>query len=122
MQQEASNKNIYSIVRIKHVQYKIKMLKAENQKEVIIKDLYKKTNVDEQSFVFDHVFDQDACNKDIYDYTYKNIMSKAFDNINCCMISLGVNGSGKQFTLFGDDFRRYPKIINLEYKNSWEKQ
>lgn len=112
MQLEGANKNINSFVRIKHVDYEIKMLFTDGDREVTIKDCYKKTPVDEQSFTFDKVYNENSTNNEIFDYTYKNIISKAFDNINCAMVCSGVNGSGKSYTLFGDDFRtpKAPKM------------
>ena len=112
MQLEGANKNIHSFVRVKHVDYEIKMLETEGDKEIIIKDTYQKTPVNQQSFTFDKVYNEYTTNEEIFDYTYKNIISKAFDNINCSMICSGVCGSGKSFTLFSDDFRslKAPKM------------
>lgn len=116
MQQADSNKNIHSLVRIKHVDYVIKMLSTDGNREIVIKDLYKKTSVDEQSFTFDKIYDENTSNQEIFEHTYKNIISKAFDNINCCMVAMGVNGSGKGFTLFGDDFKglKGPKVNDTD--------
>jgi hypothetical protein len=99
------------------VDYVIKMLSTDGNREIVIKDLYKKTSVEEQSFTFDKIYDESTSNQDIFEHTYKNIISKAFDNINCCMVAMGVNGSGKGFTLFGDDFKgvnKAPKVNDTD--------
>lgn len=100
--QENANKNILSCVKVKNVEYAIKLLNFQSDTQVTIKDLYKKTSVDEYTFEFDRVFESKATIDDCFRYAYKNCVSKAFDGINCAVVAMGVDGSGKHHTLFGD--------------------
>lgn len=104
--QETINRNIYSCVKIKPVDYPIKMLSSDGDTNITIRDLYNKTNVEEHSFNFDRVFDVANSNQDTFRYACRNCISKVFDNVNCCIVALGVNGSGKTYSLFGDYSRQ----------------
>lgn len=100
--QENANKNVLSCVRVKNVEYPIKMLAFPSESHITVKDIYRKTNVDEYTFEYDRVFEHGHSLDAMFRYVYKNSLSKAFDGINCSVISMGVDGSGKTYTLFGD--------------------
>lgn len=68
-----------------------------------------------ETFDFDHIFDMSASNGHLFDYFKGNIVSRVFDNTNCCFISLGQPNSGKTFSLFGNDSRVSPNNFNTEY-------
>lgn len=103
--QENANRNILSCIKIKNVEYPIKMLSSNSDNTITIKDLYKKTNIDEHSFVMDRVFATNESPEDTFRYIYKNSISKAFDGINCALFTLGVDGGGKNYTLMGDPIK-----------------
>ena len=111
--QENANKNILSCVRIKNVEYPIKMLSTQSNSQITIKDLYKKTNVDEYSFDFDRIFETTDSLDDCFRFIYKNCLAKAFDGINCSVVTLGVDGSGKTYTLLGDYNKQYSHLIQV---------
>lgn len=104
--QENANKNILSCVRVKNVEYPIKMIICPSESQITIKDLYRKTNIDEYTFEFDRVFESGHSLDDSFRYIYKNALSKTFDGVNCSVVSMGVDGSGKTYTLFGDYTRQ----------------
>lgn len=114
--QETSNRSIYSCIKIKPVDYPIKMLSTNEDNLIKIKDLYNKTNIEEHVFQYDRVFSISNTNEDTYRYAAKTCISKIFDNINCCVIALGVSGSGKTYSLFGD-YGRQLKTGNLALMN-----
>ena len=98
---EKINRNIFTGVKIKPVDYPIRMLQVEDEQSITIKDLYKKTQVDELTFTFDRVFGASDHNEDIARFCHKNCISRVFDNQNCCVMTSGVNSSGKSYALFG---------------------
>lgn len=101
------NKNIFSAAKIKPVEYNIRMLESNTPTHIKIKDLYKKTDLDEHNFYYDRIFTNKNNAQDIFQFAYKKTISKAFDGINTSFLTLGVNGSGKSRLLFGEDQNQY---------------
>lgn len=108
--QENANKNILSYVRIKNVEYPIKMLVCQSDTQLTVKDLYKKTNVEEYTFEFDRIFESQQPLTDCFQSVYKDCLSKAFDGINCAVVAMGVDGSGKTYSLLGDYTKQYGSL------------
>jgi hypothetical protein len=117
--QENANKNILSCVRIKNVEYTSNLLACQSESQITIKDVYKKTSVDEYTFEFDRIFDSRQTIDDCYKYLSKNCLSKAFEGINCAVVALGVDGSGKTYTLFGDYSKQYDMLGNIGFEESF---
>ncbi len=55
-------------------------------------------------FAFDHVFDTDATNTDVFEATSKNLVEEVlFEGFNCSVFVYGATGAGKTFTMLGTD-------------------
>lgn len=111
---EKINRNIFTCVKIKPVDYDIKMLESEDDQVLKIRDRYKKTGISEHTFEFDRVFDSKASTQDLSRFSIKNCIWRALEGHNCCVVSSGVNGSGKSFSLYGD----YSKQLHRRNFNS----
>ncbi|XP_061388628.1 centromere-associated protein E [Musca vetustissima] len=61
--------------------------------------------VDSQSdpYYFDHIFDQDATNQQIFDKMAKHIVHAAMKGFNGTIFAYGQTSSGKTYTMMGDD-------------------
>lgn len=79
----------------------------------------------ELKFVFDHVCDQDATNKDVFEKTTKEILSSLMEGYNCSVFVYGATGAGKTFTMIGNQQSpgiTYLTMDHLFYSiNSFEK-
>ncbi|KAM7353936.1 CENP-meta isoform 2-T2 [Cochliomyia hominivorax] len=54
-------------------------------------------------YYFDHIFDQDATNQDIFDKMAKQIVHSAIQGFNGTIFAYGQTSSGKTYTMMGDD-------------------
>ena len=53
-------------------------------------------------FMFDRVFDDNGCNRDVFEHTTKGIIDGVLDGYNCTVFAYGATGAGKTFTMLGD--------------------
>jgi Cdc6-like AAA superfamily ATPase len=53
------------------------------------------------SFVFDHVYDQNSTQKEVYENTARAVVDSALQGFNATIIAYGQTGTGKTFTMEG---------------------
>ena len=73
-------------------------------------EIFKNRNK-EQHYTFDHAFDEDASQEDIYNLTISPLLDSVLDGYNCTIFAYGATGAGKTHTMFGTD--NNPGIIPL---------
>ena len=56
-----------------------------------------------KNFSFDHVFDDNSKQNDIFEYCGKKICDYSLEGYNSTIFAYGQTGSGKTYTLFGDN-------------------
>ena len=62
----------------------------------------KKSNqIKEQQFFFDHVFDKNTSQQEIYENTTKNLLLGIIEGFNATVFAYGATGSGKTYTMLG---------------------
>ena len=57
--------------------------------------------VKEQSFFFDRVFDPSESQESVAEEV-QNLVTSCLDGFNVCIMAYGLTGSGKTFTMVGD--------------------
>mmetsp|Transcript_3747 Transcript_3747/g.5684 ORF Transcript_3747/g.5684 Transcript_3747/m.5684 type:complete len:1075 (+) Transcript_3747:68-3292(+) len=57
-------------------------------------------------FTFDHVFDQDTDQRSVYETSAKTAVKSALEGYNATMIAYGQTGTGKTYTMEGDQSHR----------------
>jgi len=62
-----------------------------------------------KDFQYDHVYDRETTQQDIYDNVGKKIIDHAFNGYNCCIFAYGISGSGKTHTIMG--YNNEPGLI-----------
>jgi centromeric protein E len=74
--------------------------------------------MDEQ-WQFDHVFDEKATTKEVYEKAAKNVVTAALDGFNGTIFAYGQTGSGKTHTMYGDHQRDgiMPLTVHDIFKN-----
>lgn len=55
----------------------------------------------EQKFMFEHVFNVDSTNEQIFNSTTKDLIDTVLDGYNCSVFAYGATGAGKTFTMLG---------------------
>jgi len=55
----------------------------------------------EQKFIFEHVFDVDSTNQQVFDVTTKDLIGTVLNGYNCSVFAYGATGAGKTFTMLG---------------------
>lgn len=50
-------------------------------------------------FAFDHVFNENVTQLDVYDKTVKPLISKVVSGFNCTVLAYGQTGTGKTYTI-----------------------
>ena len=55
-----------------------------------------------QKYVFDHVYTQEPT-RQIYEETAKSLVEPLFDGFNGCVFAYGATGTGKTYTMIGND-------------------
>ncbi|KAM9410215.1 kinesin-like protein KIF18A [Pholidichthys leucotaenia] len=64
------------------------------------RNIHKKVNKD-LKFVFDHVFDENATQVDIFENTTKGVLDGVMHGFNCTVFAYGATGAGKTHTMLG---------------------
>jgi hypothetical protein len=59
-----------------------------------------------KSFTFDHVFDMDGNQGEVFENLGKDLLSSAFEGYNACLFAYGQTGSGKSYTMLGSSEQR----------------
>ncbi len=57
-------------------------------------------------FTFDHVFDLEATQDQVFLPLGEELLSSAFDGYNACLFAYGQTGSGKSYTMLGSSEQR----------------
>lgn len=55
----------------------------------------------EQKFMFEHVFNVDSTNEQIFDNTTRDLIDTVLNGYNCSVFAYGATGAGKTFTMLG---------------------
>ena len=58
-------------------------------------------NNSKKPFTFDHVFDQNATQDEVFGGIGTDLLSSAFEGYNACLFAYGQTGSGKSYTMLG---------------------
>lgn len=61
-----------------------------------------KPNKTKQSFTFDHVYDQDSTQDEVYDASARALVRSTLEGYNAAIIAYGQTGTGKTYTMEGD--------------------
>ncbi|GBP82593.1 Kinesin-like protein KIF18A [Eumeta japonica] len=69
----------------------------------------------ELKFVFDHVCDQTASNRDVFETAIKDMILSLMEGYNCSVFVYGATGAGKTFTMIGST--ENPGITYLTMEN-----
>ena len=64
-------------------------------------------NGTKKPFTFDHVFDLNASQEEIFLPLGDDLLSSAFEGYNACLFAYGQTGSGKSYTMLGSNDQRY---------------
>ncbi|XP_019935694.2 kinesin-like protein KIF18A isoform X1 [Paralichthys olivaceus] len=64
------------------------------------RNINKKANKD-LKFVFDHVFDENSTQDDIFENTTKGVLDGVMNGFNCTVFAYGATGAGKTHTMLG---------------------
>ncbi|KAH6623236.1 P-loop containing nucleoside triphosphate hydrolase protein [Chaetomium tenue] len=75
--------------------------------------------VKDQVFAFDRIFDQTACQSDVYEGTTKGLLDSILDGYNATVFAYGATGCGKTHTITGT--AQHPGIIFLTMQELFEK-
>ncbi|XP_033730766.1 kinesin-like protein KIF18A, partial [Pecten maximus] len=62
-------------------------------------------------FAFDHVFDQNSANHNVYEESTKQILDGLLEGYNCSVFAYGATGAGKTHTMLGNP--QQPGVIYL---------
>lgn len=79
----------------------------QGQKQ-LARDFTRRPNKDSK-FMFDRVFDEDAGNEEVFEYTTKDMIKELLNGINCSVFAYGATGAGKTYTMLGSSFK--PGIV-----------
>ncbi|TNJ28437.1 Kinesin-13 [Giardia muris] len=85
---------------------------AQNQRDVVTADGWNQVSIHEpkvkvdltkytdlHTFKFDHVFNEQSDNHEIYQYAARPLVKSAFEGRNCTIFAYGQTGSGKSYTM-----------------------
>ncbi|KAK4154217.1 P-loop containing nucleoside triphosphate hydrolase protein [Chaetomidium leptoderma] len=75
--------------------------------------------VKDQVFAFDRIFDQNACQSDVYEATTRGLLDSILDGYNATVFAYGATGCGKTHTITGTS--QHPGIIFLTMQELFEK-
>lgn len=66
------------------------------------RDITKRINK-KLTMTFDRVFDNEASNQDIFEFSMRPLVSSVMDGFNCSAFVYGATGAGKTFTMLGNE-------------------
>jgi len=66
-------------------------------------------------FTYDHVFDFDVTQEEVFSTLGADLMTSAFEGYNACLFAYGQTGSGKTYTMLGSREQRYCAILLYIY-------
>lgn len=113
---EVQNESSVKIaLRLKAFEREEKMIKILDSNRVCLTD--EKTGNAEE-FEYDRIFDMRQHNADIFSFVKASTVGRIFDNTNCCVMCIGQAGSGKSYTLFGNDARFGMGSFTTDYSKS----
>ncbi|XP_059220425.1 centromere-associated protein E [Stomoxys calcitrans] len=69
----------------------------------VVNNSIQQADTQAEPFYFDHIFDQDATNQDIFDKMAKHIVHSTIQGFNGTIFAYGQTSSGKTYTMMGDD-------------------
>ncbi|XP_030384095.1 kinesin-like protein KIN-7I [Scaptodrosophila lebanonensis] len=72
------------------------------------------TDVQAEPYVFDHVFDQESTNQDVFELMAKHIVHACLQGFNGTIFAYGQTSSGKTYTMMGDEHN--PGVMVLAAK------
>ncbi len=88
----------------------------QNQRDVVTADGWNQVSIHEpkvkvdltkytdlHTFKFDHVFNEQSDNQEIYQYAAKPLIRSVFEGKNCTVFAYGQTGSGKSYTMMHKD-------------------
>jgi hypothetical protein len=67
------------------------------------KDYLRKDRAQEKRFTFDHVFDQNCNQEQVYHSTTRGLISQVLNGFNATVFAYGATGAGKTFTMLGTE-------------------
>lgn len=108
-----SNNNYKVISRIRQSFDSNAPMLEIHDNNIELKDPSNRNSNEKQTFNFSSVFDFDASQEVIFQYVCDHSITKIIEGHNACVMSYGQTGSGKTFTIFGEDERYTPTLINL---------
>lgn len=108
-----SNNNYKVICRVRQQLDEGEPMIEIQDNNVSIKDPSNQMSNDKQNFSFSSVFDAAASQELLFKYILDHSISKIIEGHNSCILSYGQTGSGKTFTIFGEDERYTPTLVNL---------
>lgn len=71
-----------------------------SDKSIVVKE-QRNEKMENLSFNFDKVFDQNSKQKDVYDYTARPVVDSVLEGFNGTIFAYGQTSSGKTFTMEG---------------------
>ena len=108
-----SNNNYKVICRVRQqIEESAPMIDIHDN-NVSIKDPSNKNSNEKQVFNFSSVFDYDISQDLLFKYVCDHSITKIIEGHNSCIISYGQTGSGKTYTIFGEDEKYTPTLVNL---------
>ncbi|SBS91945.1 kinesin-4, putative, partial [Plasmodium ovale curtisi] len=69
--------------------------------------------INNQKFLFDKVFKQEAHQEDVYSYLSNTFLDNLFDGYNCTIFAYGQTGSGKTYTMGFDYINKVTENIGI---------
>ncbi|VTZ69560.1 kinesin-4, putative [Plasmodium chabaudi chabaudi] len=69
--------------------------------------------INNQKFLFDKVFKQEAQQEDVYSYLSDNFLDNLFDGYNCTIFAYGQTGSGKTYTMGFDYINKVTEHVGI---------
>ena len=108
-----SNNNYKVICRVRQQIEETAPMIEITDNNVAIKDPSNKNSNEKQVFNFSSVFDFETSQEVLFKYVCDHSITKIIEGHNACVISYGQTGSGKTFTIFGEDEKYTPTLMNL---------
>jgi len=104
LSQRETNNNVKNIILVD--KNKLNLINPEDNKS--------------KDFQYDHIYDRETNQQDIYNNVGKKIIDHAFNGYNCCIFAYGISGSGKTHTIMG--YNSDPGLIPRISQSLFEQQ